>query len=179
MGRTNIWIILLLVSVLLNGVLLGFGARTWFGPEQTPAVSQQDGARGFNMRAFIAALPEEHRLEARELMRAERQALRQQFRNIGRARAEARAIMNADVFDPEAAAQALERVREAEALIQARSEVVIFQIVDRLTPEERRAVLRQSMRAPRGGPPRRGPRGEGPLGEPSPERGSPERAEPG
>jgi len=38
MSRLNIWIMLLIASVLINGVLIGAGARTWFAvpaPEAT------------------------------------------------------------------------------------------------------------------------------------------------
>lgn len=172
MNRTNIWIVLLLVSVLLNGVLLGFGARTVFGPEERQAVSPTEVNPGFNMRAFLAALPEGYRNEARQRAQSERRALRQEIRDVGRARAQARAAMGADDFDPAVAAEALARVREAEAQIQARSEAIILDIVQDLTPDERREVLRQSMRAPRGRPAgRRGPIGNRPPPDsPSPER---------
>lgn len=161
MSRINIWIVLLLASVLLNGVLIGAGARTWFGPD-APSAAPQPGAapaRGFNLGAFVAALPEEHRAEARRLARAERRALREELRAAGRARMGAYRALNAEAFDPEAAALALAQAREARAAIEMRTEAIILDVADDLSPDERRSALRAALGPPRF--PRRPDRPEG------------------
>ncbi len=163
MSRVNIWIVLLLVSVLLNGVLIGAGARSWFAPEAPSAPSAgEDPGRGFDVRAFIQALPEEARADARRRAMAERRALRDDFRSAGRARMEAYQVLNAEPFDPEAAANALAEARAARAAIETRTEALILDTAADLSEEERRTALSAALRAPRG-------RGDGRRPRPGPE----------
>ena len=72
MNRINIWIVLLLISVGVNGALIGAGARSWFdpGPVAAPQEGSAGPSRGFNLRAFVEALPEEARQDARSRVRA-------------------------------------------------------------------------------------------------------------
>jgi uncharacterized membrane protein len=162
MNRMNIWIVLLLASVLLNGVLLGAGARSWFAPDAAiaPAADQRPG-RGFDLRAFVEALPEDARAEARSRAQAERRALREDFRTAARARMAAYRALNAEPFDPQAAAAALAEAREARAAIEARTEAIILDVASDLSAEERRSALRAALGPPRF--PRRSERAAPPI----------------
>lgn len=166
MSRINIWIVLLLVSVLANGVLIGAGARSWFAPPG-PSLSEQAGegrSRGFDIRAFVQALPEERRPEARRRAMAERRALEQELRAAGQARLRAYRALNADPFDPQVAADALAEARAARTAIEVRTEAIILDLAAELSPEERQAALRAALGPPRmprrdrGAPPPHGDR---------------------
>jgi hypothetical protein len=67
MSRINIWIALLLVSVLVNGVLIGAGAHRWLSDDGAARTSIRADAsdvarmRGFEPRRFFRALPDEYR----------------------------------------------------------------------------------------------------------------------
>ena len=154
MSRMNIWIALLLASVLLNGVLIGVSARTWLSPSQPAMVTREGPPRGFDVRAFVEALPEAHREDARRRAQAERRALRGEFRAAGQARRQAFEALNAEPFDPQAAAMALDEARAARGAIEARIEGLILDVAADLTPQERRAALSAAIGPPRF---RRGP----------------------
>lgn len=86
MSRLNIWIILLIISVLINGVLIGASARTWLASPE-PAAVQQDrsaGPRGaFSMRTFVRALPDDKRADVRARFEAAGPELRELGRRPG------------------------------------------------------------------------------------------------
>lgn len=145
MSRINPWIVALLVSVLLNGVLIGAGARHWLAPSAPTSLQTGGPGGGFNLRAFVAALPEDHRAEARRLVLDQRQALRADVRAAGQARRQAYQAVTAEPFDPEAAAAALERARQARAVVEARAEAIILEVADELTAEERTDALRAAL----------------------------------
>jgi uncharacterized membrane protein len=147
MSRMNVWIALLLISVLINGVLIGAGARNWLTDATPPPPQAGEGPqRGFDVRAFIQALPEEARADARRRAMAERRALRDEFRNVGRARRAAYETINTEPFDPEAASAALADVRSARAAIESRTEAMILDIAAGLTEEQRRVALNAALR---------------------------------
>lgn len=149
MTRLNIWIILLLVSVLLNGVLLGAGARSWLTPEAPMQAGQavRTGG-GFQLRAFLAALPAEERVAARQRLEATRRELGGLVREAARSRRAAAQTLLADPFDPAAAEAALDRSREARAALEDATETLILEIAADLEPEERQAAFRAAMRLP-------------------------------
>lgn len=150
MSRLNIWIVLLLISVLLNGVLLGAGARTWFGAD-TPDASSEPApptAGGFQLRRFVAALPEDERREARARIVETRRELGGLVREAGRSRRLAAEALLADPFDPDAAELALDRSRQARTQLEDATEALILDIAADLEPEERQAAFRAAMRLP-------------------------------
>lgn len=153
MSRVNVWIVLLIASVLLNGVLIGAGARHWFAPAREPAaqapVSGPVMMRGhFSMRAFMRALPEAQRAEARERFESARTDMRTLGREAMTARRTASEALRAQPFDAEAASQAMAEARAARARMEARSEALILEILDTMEPEAREAVLEEAF-APR------------------------------
>ncbi len=150
MSRLNIWIILLLVSVLLNGVLLGAGARSWLAPE-APAASgatMRAGGGGFQLRAFVEQLPPDERRAARQRVEDTRRELGDLVRDVAVARRAAAQALLADPFDPEEAAAALDRSRASRAALEDATEALILDIASDLEPEERQAAFRAAMRLP-------------------------------
>jgi uncharacterized membrane protein len=149
MGRINLWIVLLLVSVLVNGVLIGAGARTWLAPEPVISDNANPVRSGFQLRRFVEALPPEARARAREDARASRGELRGLLREAMIARRAAAEAVRAEPFDAQAVAEALERSREARAALERATEARILEIADELEPEERQAAFRNAMGPPR------------------------------
>jgi len=175
MGRINIWIVLLLVSVLSNGVLIGAGARSWFGGEVVREEILEARRGGFQLRAFVEALPEEERRAARAQARQARREFRGLIREVALTRRAAAQAMLADPFDQEAAAEALARARQARAVLEQATETRILEIAAGLEPEERQAAFRAAITLPdRAGPPggdrRRGPPPRGDRPGPPPGR---------
>ena len=154
MPRLNLWIVLLLGSVLLNGVLLGAGARTWFGPERPIASEAAEPRRGgFQLRAFVEALPEDQRREARQRAEGSRAELRGLVREAMITRRAAAQTLLAEPYDPDAAVDALEQARQARAALERATEARILEIADELDPDVRQAAFEAAMTLP----PRRGP----------------------
>ncbi len=158
MSRDKIWIALLLASVLLNGVLLGAGARDWLAPDPvTRTLPGERGAparRGFDLRAFSQALPPEARAEARERFDAARPELRALTRRWIEARRAAMRALAAEDFEPQTAAAALSEARRARAELEAATEAVILDTADGLDAQTRREALRAALgpaRAPQRG----------------------------
>ena len=148
MNRLNVWIILLLVSVLLNGVLIGAGARAWFGPDKPAETSETVRGGGFQLRAFLAALPPEDRRAARERANEARRELGPLVRETAQARRAAAQALLAEPFDPEEAREALNRSRQSRAALEEATETLILEIAADLEPEERQAAFRAAMRTP-------------------------------
>jgi len=162
------WIIALVGSVLINGVLVGYvvhraadGPR-WQMRESHPGRiherSGPPGRHGFDLRGFVEALPDEARAEARS-------RLRDSFSDMGgtaragmEARRELDALLTAEDFDAGAVAAAMDRMREHQRAMEARVEAVVLDVVADLDAETRAAAL-QAGRARIGRDPgrRRGP----------------------
>jgi uncharacterized membrane protein len=163
MSKLNIWIILLIISVLINGVLIGAGARAWLAAPE-PAAVQQDrsaGPRGaFSMRAFVRALPDERRAEVRARFEAARPELRELRREAWRARQLAQEALRAEPFDADAARAATEEARAARARLEARSEAEILEVLGDMDADTRSRVIDATF-APRERS-WRGRRGDGP-----------------
>lgn len=150
MSRLNIWIVLLLVSVLINGVLIGAGARTWLASDQAGIAERTvEPPRGFDLRAFIGALPEDARVQARRMAMAERRALAEELGAMRRARRAAHRALIAEPFDPETAQQALDDAREARMVVDRRTEALILTIAAELSEDDRRQALSVALRGSR------------------------------
>lgn len=116
------WIMALLASVLMNGVLAGFVLhRTADGPDWTPDQRHGESRRppgprgsglGMDLRDLVFAMPEEAREEARQRARDNIAEFRPLFEQARTAREDFEAAMRAETFDrrgcggrPAAAAQ--------------------------------------------------------------------------
>lgn len=170
MSRINIWIALLLVSVLLNGVLIGAGANHWLsddgasrGPIRADA-SDVASVQGFEPRKFFRALPDEYRRSMFEQMEGSREDVFALMRDLGDKRRAVLTVLTAEPFDPDAAAQALREAREARARLEQRTEVLILDAADSLPADVRRAAFERALTR-RGDRERSSRRHEGELGD--------------
>ena len=137
MRHAPIWIALLVLSVLVNGILIGVLIQRGAGPGFEPHARHGEMHRPgrFHPEAFLAALPEETRERARERLREGRRDMLPLMREAARARREAARALSADPFDAEAAASALAEARAARAAMEARGEAVLLSIVEDLDPQ--------------------------------------------
>jgi len=148
MGRFNVWIVLLLASVLLNGVLIGAMAREGFAPAAAPEAHERGerrGRGGFDLRSFVRALPEDVREETRGRFDAARPDLHGLRREAFEARRGAVDALGAEDFDVEAAAAALAEARRARTDLEAAIERVVLEAVADLDAETRRDALREAL----------------------------------
>lgn len=170
-GR-RFWIVLLVVSLGVNGVLAGILAQRAL----TPAAPVQEtgrympGSGGFNPRAFIAALPEDRQEAARVQLREGLRGMRPLFGEMMASRREMNRLLRAEEFDEAAMLAAMAQMRATRARLDASGEAIILDIVADLDPDTRRAAL-EAAYSPRRGPMfrRGGPRGEHRNGDHRPE----------
>ena len=151
MNRINIWIALLLVSVLLNGLLIGSSAHRWFhddGPSRASIRADAENAasvKGFEPRSFFRAVPEEYRRELFEHMAGSRDEVYALMRDLGDKRRAVRAVLTTEPYDPEAAAQALSEAREARARLEQRTEALILDAAGILPADVRRDAFDRAL----------------------------------
>ena len=151
MNRINIWIALLLASVLLNGLLIGSSAHRWFhddGPSR--AAIRADAAdaasvKGFEPRSFFRAVPEEYRQELFEHMAGSREEVYALMRDLGEKRRAVRDVLTSEPYNPEAAAEALTEAREARARLEQRTEALILDAAGILPDDVRRAAFDRAL----------------------------------
>lgn len=182
------WIIALLASVLINGVLAGFVLhRTADGPDWRRGADHDGDAphhrgrrsAGYDLRDLLYALPDDVRREARERARDDIEDIRALFDEARAARDDFDTAMRAERFDREAAADALQRLREVRETLELNLQEDVLDLVGDLDAqtrarilEERREDRHRRFRRRHDGPGQEGPPppdGEGPPDGPSPE----------
>lgn len=156
MNKFNVWIVLLIVSVLINGVLIGAHARLWLDAPPAPSAPQQlpPERPTFSLRAFMQALPEDRQADVRARFQAAGPELRELGRDAWRARERAYAALRAEPFDPAAASAATEAARAARARFEARSEAVILDSLAGMDAATRQQAIEATL-SPRRPPPER------------------------
>jgi len=151
MNRINIWIALLLASVLLNGLLIGSSAHRWFnddGPSRASIradAANAESVKGFEPRSFFRAVPEEYRRELFEHMAGSRDEVYALMRELGDKRRAVRDVLTTEPYDPEAAAQALVEAREARARLEQRTEALILDAASILPADVRRDAFDRAL----------------------------------
>lgn len=146
MNRINLWIALLLVSVLINGVLIGMVAKRGFDPHESQRHDQAEHAERayagpFEPRRFLRALPDEYRDEVRQQMRDARPEIEPLFVQVRETRRAVHIAMAAEPFDPVAVTQALDEARQARDHLERRSEAFMLDVAARLPADVRHQVL--------------------------------------
>lgn len=138
-----VWIALLVLSVLVNGILIGVLLQRAAQPQLQPSAHHREALQPgrFNPRAFLAALPEEAQEDARGRLRDGWRDMRPLMRQVRETRREAADRLAADPFDPQRAAEALADARAARTVMEARSEAIVLDIVQDLDAGTRREVL--------------------------------------
>jgi len=157
MTRATPWVVALLLSILANGVMLGVVLQaTTDGPRAGSHHMRGDGppsrrgGDGFNFRAFIGALPDDARDDARTLLDAQREDLRALFRQTREAQIAAQDAVAAEPYDPDRVRRAFDELRDARMAMEEAVEAIILDVVADLSPEDRMRAI-EAGRAP---PPR-------------------------
>lgn len=128
----------LVVSLLLNGLVLGVMAARWWGLRSGPPwLGSSDNAHLFGL---AVTLPESRHRELRSAVEQERNAMRPLRQKRWAARDEVRDALIADPFDAQRFAAAQKRLFDIEQETRLGTLKVIEEIVQRLTPEERAAL---------------------------------------
>jgi uncharacterized membrane protein len=135
------WLLaVLVVSLLLNGLVVGAVASRWkalhAGP---PVLGSSSNAQIFG---FAVTLPQERRRVIWKSVEADRDAMRPLREAVHAARDEARKTLLAEPFDAERYATAQKRLFEAEQQMRRRAIDVVQAIAKQLTPTERAAFAR-------------------------------------
>jgi len=147
------WIIALLASVLINGVLAGFVLhRTADGPDWRSGGGHHDGdgrhhrgrrSAGYDLRDLLYALPEEARREARERARDDIVEIRALFDEARAARDEFDTVMRAQEFDRAGAEAALQRMRDAREALELHLQDNVLDLVADLDAQTRTRILEE------------------------------------
>ncbi len=135
------WLLaVLVVSLLLNGLVVGAVASRWKAMHAGPPVlGSSSNAQLFG---FAVTLPEERRREIWKSVETDRDAMRPLRQTVFAARDEARKTLLADPFDAERYGVAQKRLFEAEQQMRLRALDVVQAIAKQLTPQERAAFAR-------------------------------------
>lgn len=139
--RAPRWLLtVLVVSLLLNGLILGAVASRWHAMRAGPPVlGSSSNAQLFG---FAVTLPRERRRAIWDSVEADRNAMRPLREAMHAARDEARKTLIAEPFDAEKYAAAQKRLFDAEQEMRLRALEVIQAIAKQLTPAERAAFAR-------------------------------------
>lgn len=151
-GRLRRW--LLPASLVLNLLLAGVIAGGVLAHRHDPGPPH----RKFGFGPLEQAVPEQARQKLGPVFERERANMRDAFRELRSARGEMQAAMLKQPYDPDAAARALEDVRDRSAAMQDVLHNLLLSINERLTPEERRQfleALEKPLKRPPGGPERK------------------------
>jgi uncharacterized membrane protein len=135
------WLLaVLVVSLLLNGLVLGAVASRWQAMHAGPPVlGSSSNAQIFG---FAVTLPKERRREIWKSVEPDRNAMRPLREAVHAARDEARKTLLTEPFDAERYAAAQKRLFEAEQQMRLRAVDVVQAIAKQLTPQERAAFAR-------------------------------------
>jgi uncharacterized membrane protein len=139
--RTPKWLlVVLVVSLLLNGLVLGAVASRWQAMNAAvPALGSSSNAQLFG---FAVTLPVDRRREVWKAAEADRAAIRPLRQAVHAARDETRKTLLAEPFDAAHYADAQKRLFAAEQEMRLRALDVIQVIAKQLTPAERAAFAR-------------------------------------
>lgn len=130
---------LLIGSLMLNLLLIGaiaggFWAARHRGPHGLQRIEQ-----GFI--GYVKSLPKDRAQALLASSESSRQTFRAQRRELRERRAAALAVLEADALDKEKLRQALAGVGEAETTLERTGEGVFLDMIERLTPAERKAYV--------------------------------------
>ncbi len=139
--RVPMWLLaVLVVSLLLNGLIVGAVASRWHrGPPHPPALGTASNAQLFG---FAVVLPKERWREVQKTVEHDRLAVRELRQAVHAARDEARKILLAEPFDGKSYAAAQKKLFDSEQVMRLRALDMVQAIAAQLTPTERAAFAR-------------------------------------
>lgn len=138
--RAPKWLLaVLVISLLLNGLVLGAVASRWQAMQAVPSLGSSSNAQLFG---FAVTLPPDRRREVWSSVETDRSAIRPLRQAVHDARDETRKALLAEPFDPARYAAAQKRLFDAEQEMRLRALDVIQAIAQQLTPAERASFAR-------------------------------------
>jgi len=139
--RVPKWLLaVLVISLLLNGLVVGAVASRWQAMHAGPPVlGSSSNAQLFG---FAVTLPDNRRREIWNSVEADREAMRSLRQVVHAARDEVRSSLLAEPFDATRYAAAQKRLFDSEQQLRLRALDVIQAIAQQLTPGERAAFAR-------------------------------------
>lgn len=158
MTRALPWIIALLISLTANGIMTGLVLHQVIGGPRIENIQPGDsyqprhrnerrhGGRGFSIRTFMHNLPDEQRAIARQRFSEEREDIRQLMMEAREAQLAAEQALSAMPYDAEAAAEALNHLRERRFAIESAFEAIVLDVVADLPPGDRLQALEAGRR---------------------------------
>ncbi|GEM_PF-3417841 len=146
---SGLWAIVLVASILLNGIILGVLAAGLTSGMRL-SNDQRDGPPP-RFRIVGGQLPESVRGEVRDRLRERAQQARPLFAEARAADADVIAALTADPFDPEAARAAFARVEAARAALDGRANEMTISLFANLPPETREELVLRYRRSDRPG----------------------------
>lgn len=145
--RLPIWLIAsLMANALLIGLFIGGGlGQKRAGPSGIGGGSEQALIRGIDQ-----SIPEDQRRPVRQAFRRAFEDSRQERVRLREARRDLGRLLSADPYDAEAVSNSFKAMREADAAMKARMHDVLAEHFGALSAEQRRAVIKDLDRRPRG-----------------------------
>lgn len=134
----RIWVILG-ISIAANLFFAGLIAGRVVTHRDRPhhaAFEDELGPRGFLKRSGLR----EAGPEVKQLLRARREQLKANMRTVGQTREQVRAALEADPYNPQAAATTFARTREATSQLQSDLHNTLLEVADKLTPAQRKRL---------------------------------------
>jgi uncharacterized membrane protein len=134
---------LLILSLCLNLFLLGVIAAGLFAAWQREALGVGGGLASspFHPRNIAAMLPPDGKDKVQAIIRENRAKFMPLIRNVRRSRFEAFRVLQEEPPDRAKLSAAMDDVRRADAELAAEGQKVLIQIMEKLTPEERKIVI--------------------------------------
>lgn len=136
---SGVWAIVLIASVLVNGLILGLVVAGAMMNVEVGRGRSQIGS-GPSFPAFQDRIPEEARQEMMDGLRARALEARPLVEEMREASEAAMAALSADPFDEEAARAAFERTRAARAALEAQAHDITISLFANLPPETRESL---------------------------------------
>lgn len=142
------WIMaVLLVSLMANMIVVGVATgRIWAHHGGHGWFDRHHRKHGEGKHDFLADVPDARRAELAELIRANRAAVREERKKVHELRRAVREVMLREPFDKAAVEAALGNVNAARQEMGARFATELANLLERMTPEERKAFVEKGLR---------------------------------
>ncbi len=149
-GGAPRWVMfVLLASLMLNMVFVGVAAGRIWAHHNGHGWNSRHKDSG--MRGFLRELPEARRKELRDMMRANREAAREERQKVRAVRQAVREAIAREPFDRAALESALSQVNVARQSFRARVASDFVEMVVKMTPDERKMFAERGLKRDRGG----------------------------
>lgn len=151
----GILVVSLGVNIFVAGIMLGKGAKS------RPVMRGGDPGIEFNIRRFSRHLGDEDRAKVREILRSERSALGNRYRDIKAGERRIRDLLSEPTVNKAALAEALDKHGEMVENMHKPMRRVMIEVIADLDMETRQKMAKDMFKRGK----RRGSKGDGPHGD--------------